>query len=289
MAPAPHKHLPLIFQPEVSERGTAADCALPRPPRHQSTLCARTPGSLMGERSPPSARRAPRQPVLALPWPSLRLPRSVNLRLPPGRWAMATPRPPARPQAERIPTPRTAPGAFQWNKAAGRPGCPPPRSFPASSLKEAAPTLPLAPELPPLLAAPTSPPPGRCLPGLAPPSPSSQSVRLFSMVAAPRRARGWLRRLARAPLPAFSALSLALALARPPLHGGRSCSARPPGAHTLAHGHTLTPARAPSQRRRCSPHPVCRRREPLAGFGGGGAGEGGRRGEGRAGLGAPSH
>lgn len=102
------------------------------------------------------------------------------------------------------------------------------------------------------------------------------------MVAARRRARGWLLRLARAPLPAFAALSLALALSRSPLHGGRSCSARPPGAHTLAHGHTLTPARAPSQRRRCSPHPVCRRREPLAGFWGG-AREGGRRGdEGRA-------
>lgn len=89
------------------------------------------------------------------------------------------------------------------------------------------------------------------------------------MVAARRRARGWLRRLTRAPLPASAALSLALALSRSPLHGGRSCSARPPGAHTLAHGHTLTPARAPSQRRRCSPHPVCRRHEPLAGFCGG--------------------
>lgn len=98
------------------------------------------------------------------------------------------------------------------------------------------------------------------------------------MVAARRRARGWLRRLARAPLPACAALSLALALSRSPLHGGRSCSARPPGAHTLAHGHTLTPARAPSQRRRCSPHPVCRRREPLAGLGGE-AREGGRRGD----------
>lgn len=64
------------------------------------------------------------------------------------------------------------------------------------------------------------------------------------MVAAPLRARGWLRRLARAPLPAGSALSFALALARPPLHGGRSCSARPP-AHTHSHTDTRSHPRAP--------------------------------------------
>lgn len=97
---------PLSFSRKSQREGLQQTVPSPRPPRHQSTLCARTPGSLMGERSPPPARRAPRQPILALPWPSHRLPRSVNLRLPPGRWAMATPRPSA---------PSPAPGGAHSN------------------------------------------------------------------------------------------------------------------------------------------------------------------------------
>ena len=96
------------------------------------------------------------------------------------------------------------------------------------------PALPLTPELLPLLAAPDR------LPGLAPPSPSSQSVRLFSMVAARRRARGWLRRLARAPLPAFAALSLALALSlSAPRRKKLQCPpARRTHTRTRTHAHT---------------------------------------------------
>lgn len=116
----------------------------------------------------------------------------------------------------------------------------------------------------------------------------------------PRRPSGCLAwwqsrgraRMAAPPRPRPSARLLrSLALSSSLLHGGRSCSARPPGAHTLAHGHTLTPARAPSQRRRCSPHPVCRRREPPAGFWRGSA-EGRKKrggGAGRVCLAAPSH
>lgn len=64
--------------------------------------------------------------------------------------------------------------------------------------------------------------------------------------------------------------------------------ARP--AHTHSHTDTRSHPRAPPQRRRGSPHPVCRRREPLAGFWEGGAREGGRRGK-QAGSApeAPSH
>lgn len=130
----PHRHLPPTFQLEVSKRGTAADCAPPTP-----ALCARTPGSLLGKRSPPPARRAPRQPILALPTRSHRLPRLASPRLPPGRGQWQALGPPSWPRVRHIPAPRTAPGAFQWSWAPGRLGRPPPGSIPASPPKEAAP------------------------------------------------------------------------------------------------------------------------------------------------------
>lgn len=169
---------------------------------------------------------------------------------------------------------RTSDSAYRIpiEQASRRPPHPQPGSVPGFSLQEAAPAPPLIPKLPSSSPPPPPPPPDHCLPGLAPPSPSSQSVRLLSMVAARCRLRDGCLALP-APLCPPLPLACSSSLARSPLHGGRSCSARPPGAHTLTHGHTLTPARAPSQQRRCSPHPVCRRREPLAGFflGGGGS------------------
>lgn len=139
-----------------------------------------------------------------------------------------------------------------------RPGCPPPGCAPASSPEEAAPAPP------PLPAAPGAGPP---LTGVGAPV-AVLAVRQVvehggGAVPGPRMAAP----PARAPRPACAARSgsLARSLSAP----RRQALQCPPGAHTLAHGHTLTPARAPSQRRRCSPHPVCRRREPLAGFWGG--------------------
>ena len=110
LQPPPHRHLPPTFQLEISKRGTAADCAPPTP-----ALCTRTPGSLLGKRSPPPSRRAPRQPILALPTLFHRLPRLASPRLPPGRGQWQALGAQFWPRARHIPAPRTAPGAFQWS------------------------------------------------------------------------------------------------------------------------------------------------------------------------------
>lgn len=216
-------------------------------------------------------------PVPAIPFLSKSLSDLANPSLAPGRGS-------SQPGVPNLPRSaahsRTSDSAYRipMEQASRRPPHPQPGSVPGFSLQEAAPAPPLTPKLPSSSPPPPPPPPDHCLPGLAPPSPSSQSVRLLSMVAARRRLRDGCLALP-APLCPPLPLACSSSLARSPLHGGRSCSARPPGAHTLTHGHTLTPARAPSQQRRCSPHPVCRRREPLAGFFWGGEPEGGRRGD----------
>lgn len=91
---------------------------------------------------------------------------------------------------------------------------------------------------------PPLPPPDRCLPGLAPPSPSSQSVRLFSMVAARRRAGG----MAAPPRPRPSArllrsLARSSSLALRSTEEETAVPARP--AHTHSHTDTRSHPRAP--------------------------------------------
>lgn len=280
---APHGHLPPPFRwKPASELGTAAVCA----PHLGSAPGCGVPSGEVGE-GPPAACWAPSRPLPTTTYlpgsakAKARLPRAPWA--PPGHWPLGEPPPsPALGRGAFQHLGQRLPGAFQWSQVQAAAGSPAPvrpslSSSSSSSSRGGGP--PLCPRTPP--------PPDRPLTGVGSPVAvlAVRQVVQHGGGAGGARARGWLRPSARLRRSLLQALSLARSLALGSTEAGAAVPARRTHTttHTLAHGHTLTPARAPSQPRRCSPHPVCRRREPLAGFWGGARGrEEGRKKRGRA-------